>query len=70
MSESFHHPHLVKVEHLVQAVRALMAETAEPGVAVALRHALYYLHVSGSHLGDEKLSPEVDADLEFRSGSR
>lgn len=61
MSASYHHPQLARIEALVQQVRDLIEETREPGVVLSLRQALYYLHVSGTYLGDDLLSPEVDA---------
>ena len=62
MRASYHHPQLERIEVLVQMVRDLLAETDEPGVALSLRQALYYLHASGTYLGNDLLSPEIDAD--------
>lgn len=61
MSASYHHPQLERIEALVQMVRDLLDETDEPGVALSLRQALYYLHASGTYLGGDLLSPEIDA---------
>lgn len=45
------------------ALASLRIETDSPAVAMALRHAIYYCHLAGGFLGDERLGPEVDGDL-------
>lgn len=62
MRASYHHPQLERIEMLVKQVGDLLEETDEPGVVLSLRQALYYLHASGTYLGSDLLSPEIDAD--------
>lgn len=55
---------LDRIKEVCRLLRELGATTVHPGVASALRHSLYYAHLAGGYLGDDLLSPEVDAFLE------
>ena len=59
----FRHPRLTQIEQLCGAIRSSIEEADEPGVVVALRHALNYAHLAGTYLGDDRLSPEADDAL-------
>jgi len=55
---------LARIEAVCGTLRQMIDTTRQPGVAVALRHALNYAHLAGSYVGDELLSPEVDLAVE------
>lgn len=39
----------------------IMHATPSPAVAMSLQQAIYYCHLAGDFLGDDGLSPELDA---------
>lgn len=64
------HPDLKRIEQLQAMLRKLIATTREPAVVMALRHALDHVHMAGTYLGDDLLSPEVDDALSGTSDPR
>jgi hypothetical protein len=39
----------------------IMRETSSPAVVMSLQQAIYYCHLAKDFLGDDGLSPELDA---------
>lgn len=54
---------LARIEAICETLREMIDATRQPGVALALRHALNYVHLAGSYVGDDFLSPEVDVAI-------
>ena len=44
-------------------LEALRRQTGSPGIATALRHAVYHCHIAAGFAGDDGFGPEVEADL-------
>lgn len=70
MSRTAVHPDLPCIAQLCQTLRGMIATTKEPGVAVALRHALDHVYMAGTYLGDDLLSPEVEAEFGSTTAAR
>lgn len=53
-------PELAELDRLRAALERLRDSTEHPGVATALQHAVWYTHLAGTFLGDDRLDPLID----------
>ncbi len=50
-------------------LEALRQQTGSPGIATALRHAVYYCQIAAGFAGHDGFGPEVEADLAEEDGA-